>query len=131
MKISPNDDCPCGSGLKYKKCCRVLHQGVPAQTPEALMRARYTAYALDRADYIMQTTHPDGPHYQADTAKWKRELEAFTHATRFAGLQILAAAGDTVTFRATLFVKDRDASFTERSLFRQHEGRWKYFGVVV
>ncbi len=21
MKIYPNDPCPCGSGLKYKKCC--------------------------------------------------------------------------------------------------------------
>lgn len=21
-KIGPNDPCPCGSGLKYKKCCR-------------------------------------------------------------------------------------------------------------
>ena len=22
VKIGPNDPCPCGSGLKYKKCCR-------------------------------------------------------------------------------------------------------------
>lgn len=21
-KIGPNEDCPCGSGKKYKKCCR-------------------------------------------------------------------------------------------------------------
>ena len=21
LKVSPNDYCPCGSGLKYKKCC--------------------------------------------------------------------------------------------------------------
>lgn len=21
VKVSPNDYCPCGSGLKYKKCC--------------------------------------------------------------------------------------------------------------
>ena len=21
MKLRPNDPCPCGSGLKYKKCC--------------------------------------------------------------------------------------------------------------
>lgn len=21
IKISPNDICPCGSGMKYKKCC--------------------------------------------------------------------------------------------------------------
>ena len=22
IKIGPNDPCPCGSGKKYKKCCR-------------------------------------------------------------------------------------------------------------
>ena len=22
VKIGPNEPCPCGSGLKYKKCCR-------------------------------------------------------------------------------------------------------------
>ena len=22
QKVGPNDPCPCGSGLKYKKCCR-------------------------------------------------------------------------------------------------------------
>ena len=22
VKIGPNDPCPCGSGKKYKKCCR-------------------------------------------------------------------------------------------------------------
>jgi SEC-C motif domain protein len=127
MKISPNDECPCGSGQKYKKCCRVLHSGTPAPTPEALMRSRYSAYALDRIDYIMQTTHPDGPRFNADTVKWRRDLEAFARGTRFAGLQILATEGDTVTFRATLFEGSHDVSFTECSLFEQHEGRWKYF----
>lgn len=26
MKISRNDSCPCGSGLKYKKCCLLEEQ---------------------------------------------------------------------------------------------------------
>ena len=24
MKIRPNDPCPCGSGKKYKKCCKLI-----------------------------------------------------------------------------------------------------------
>jgi SEC-C motif domain protein len=127
VKISPNDLCPCGSGLKYKKCCRVLHSGASAPSPEALMRSRYSAYALDRIDYIMLTTHPDGEHYRANAAAWKSDLESFSRGTRFDKLEILAVEGDTVTFHATLFAAGRDVSFTERSLFKMHDGRWKYF----
>ena len=25
-KVGPNDPCPCGSGKKYKKCCRLKDQ---------------------------------------------------------------------------------------------------------
>lgn len=126
MKISPNDECPCGSGKKYKKCCRLLHSGVPATSPEALMRSRYAAYALDRPDYIMHTTHPDSPHFSADEATWLHEIEDFSRGTQFVKLQILNVEGDAVTFRATLFVGNRDVSFTERSLFKLHDGKWKY-----
>ncbi len=127
MNLSPNNPCPCGSGLSYKTCCQVLHKGGAPASPEALMRSRYTAYALNLPAYIMKTTHPDGPQYHADHAAWKREIESFCHNTVFARLQILAAEGDTVTFRATLFAGSRDVSFTEKSLFRQHNGRWKYY----
>ena len=24
IKVGPNDPCPCGSGIKYKKCCMHL-----------------------------------------------------------------------------------------------------------
>jgi SEC-C motif domain protein len=108
----------------------MLHKGTPAPSPEALMRSRYTAYALNKVDYIMATTHPDSPYIQTDVGAWRRELEFFATRTRFAGLQILAVAsdteGETVTFRATLFAGDEDVSFTEKSLFAKHDGRWMY-----
>jgi SEC-C motif-containing protein len=42
--------CPCGSdNKKYTDCCgRYLDGGEAAPTAEALMRSRYTAYALGR-----------------------------------------------------------------------------------
>ena len=133
MKISPNDLCPCGSGTKYKKCCRVFHNGVPALTTEDLMRSRYSAYALNNLDYIMATTHPDGPHFGQDRNQWRRDLEVFSLNTRFAGLRILSVEPDIVTFRATLFElahPARDISFTERSLFRQLNGHWLYMDAL-
>jgi SEC-C motif-containing protein len=126
MKISTNDPCPCHSGLKYKKCCRVFHNGTPAPTPEALMRSRYSAYALNKPEYIIQTTHPESRHWRENQAAWRIELEQFSTGTRFAGLQILAATEDMVMFRAILFQNTTDVSFTENSLFRQKDGRWLY-----
>lgn len=132
MKISPNDPCPCGRGLKYKKCCGALHRGQSAATPEALMRSRYSAYVVKNVDYIMKTTHPLSPFYQADPAAWQAQLSIFCTTTRFEKLDVLfVKKGDTpdegyVTYRATMFRGDQDISSTENSLFRRLQGRWLY-----
>ncbi|MGA4815597.1 YchJ family metal-binding protein [Pseudomonas aeruginosa] len=44
--------CPCGSGDPLDDCCGRYHQGHPAPTAEALMRSRYSAYALGLVDYL-------------------------------------------------------------------------------
>ncbi len=124
MKL--NDPCPCHSGRPYSRCCRPLHEGALPPTPEALMRSRYSAYALGKSAYIVRTTHPDSPHYRKDTAAWRAEVDVFCRTTRFLGLSILATDADTVTFHALLVSGQQDASFRERSRFAQHEGRWKY-----
>ncbi len=39
--------CPCGTGKNYSECCEpIIKQTEKASGPEALMRSRYTAYAL-------------------------------------------------------------------------------------
>lgn len=49
--------CPCGKGT-YLACCGALHGGgARAPTAQALMRSRYSAYALGLGDYLMQTWH--------------------------------------------------------------------------
>ena len=134
MVRSPNAACPCGSGRKYKKCCRVLHNGQAAPSAEALMRSRYSAYALGLADYVMGTTHADSPHRGTDPGRWRADLQQFCRLTRFEGLIVESASscGQTarVRFRAALRQRDRDASFTEESLFRRVEGRRLYVEAV-
>ena len=55
--------CPCGSDKTYGECCGLYHAGwlaencLHAPTPEALMRSRYSAYALNLADYLLGTWH--------------------------------------------------------------------------
>jgi len=49
-------NCPCGSGRQYSECCGVYISGkAKAPTAEALMRSRYTAYALHDIDYALKT----------------------------------------------------------------------------
>ena len=131
MKVSPNAPCPCGSERKLKKCCGLFHRGRPA-TPPQLMRARYTAYAIGDVDFLVRTTHPEGPQFEPDTETWKRELVAYCKATTFAGLTVLEHDVDEdagrahVTFRADLRQGGSPVGFTERSLFLLVDGRWLY-----
>ncbi len=52
--------CPCTAGdILYSSCCQPIHiNHLLADTPEKLMRARYSAYALKRDDFIIDTWSP-------------------------------------------------------------------------
>lgn len=124
--------CPCHSGKQYTECCEPYHKGeLPAQAV-ALMRSRYAAYALHDADYIIETTHPRGPHYVGNKTEWRRDILKFCHDTKFEGLEILDhIPGDVVAFvmfKAILKQHGRDASFVEKSRFEKVKGRWLYYG---
>lgn len=46
-------NCPCGTGTSYKMCCGIYHSSPgTAPTAEALMRSRYTAFAVGNFEYI-------------------------------------------------------------------------------
>jgi SEC-C motif-containing protein len=50
--------CPCGSNKAYGDCCGYyLDGGEVAPTAEALMRSRYSAYVLQREEYLLATWH--------------------------------------------------------------------------
>lgn len=99
------------------------------------MRSRYSAYALDLADYVMETTHPDNPHYNNDQNAWKQDLHLFSTHTKFLFLEVLEFTdGDSlayVTFRANLRQSDQDVSFTEKSSFVKENDRWFYRDAVA
>ncbi len=96
------------------------------------MRSRFSAYATGNVDYIVATTHPDGPHFGWDPFGWRAGIAEFCTSTEFVGLRVLEAGDLTggeafVTFRAALVQNMQDASFSERSRFRRFDGAWKYF----
>jgi SEC-C motif-containing protein len=103
---------------------------MPAPDALALMRSRYSAYALDLVDYIIDTTHPQCEQYSSNTAVWKEDLHGFCRSTRFVGLEIKDFSdGDSiayVTFHARLHQGETNTSFTERSTFEKVDRRWLY-----
>jgi SEC-C motif-containing protein len=131
-KISPNDSCPCFSNKKYKKCCRPYHNGMNIPTPEALVRARYSAYALGLDDFIMLTTHPESPHYNANKERWRATIKAYILRSRFLRLKILSAEEDKVSYRADIFsvFAGEDNTVIEHCTFKQENGKWLYLDGV-
>lgn len=130
MKLNPNHMCLCCSTLKYKKCCRPLHQGQAATSASALMRARYCAYATGEVGYILLTTDPAGPHFQHDHHAWWAEVSHFSATTQFVALEVLRVEpGEEVayvTFRARMVQATGPTEMVERSRFTRVAGRWLY-----
>lgn len=132
VKISPNDDCPCYSGKKYKKCCRPYHSGRTVPDVVSLVRARFSAYRIGDIDFIIQTTHPQGTSYMADEKRWRARLDAFCLSNRFINLNIIDDGDDWVHFTSYMQSMMQPEPFTaeERSLFKHENGKWLYFDSV-
>lgn len=94
------------------------------------MRSRYSAYAFGDADYIVQTTDPDGAAWNDDRKAWIDGILDFHRSCAFGGVEILEVSEDgdhgEVLFEARLERGRDDASFRERSAFTRRDGRWRY-----
>ena len=130
-KPSPNAPCPCGSGIKYKKCCARYHKGALAPDALTLMKSRYSAYAVGDAKYIIKTTHPDNSDYSEETKLWERSILDFCQSTDFLGLKIIAFA-DAINEAYVTFEADLSSGLLhEKSRFLKVDGHWLYIDGIV
>lgn len=120
--------CPCGTGRALADCCGRYLAGAPAPTAEALMRSRFTAFALEDEAHLLRTWHVE-----------ERPVSIrFVPGQRWTRLEVLATVGgdllDTegaVEFRAHHERDGRPGVLHELSRFvRDDEGRWVYLGPV-
>lgn len=118
--------CPCCSEKEYKQCCQSYHEGTSAPTALALMRSRYSAYAMQKTAYILATTHPESPYFEEDQQKWEKAIAVFCKTTEFQKLEILEVKEDMVHFAAHLKQKGQQLILDEKSRFRKLEGKWLY-----
>jgi len=130
LRFSVNDSCPCGSLKKYKKCCKIFHDGTLPKTALELMKSRFSAFFVQNSQYIISTTHQDNIDFTKDLKSWNSDILYFSKNTEFVKLEIIEFIDDEiesfVTFRATLLQDGNDASFTEKSRFLKVDGKWQY-----
>ena len=135
MRLALNKPCPCHSGRKAKSCCGPWLKGSPAPSPVALMRSRYTAYAIGLTAYIMDTTDPEGPIHEHDRPRWSASIDAFCASTTFDCLETHdhdeSITDGHVDFSVHLSASGEDRSFREHSRFTMRGGRWLYWGAKV
>ncbi len=121
--------CPCGSGTFYTKCCGVFHGGELPKTPEQLMRSRYTAYVRRLGGYLIDTTHPDSPEFDTDTAAWLGKIHEFCVNNQLKGLKVLQSGENWVLFEISYSKppnSDKNFSYKELSHFSHEKGKWLY-----
>ena len=113
--------CPCGSEKSFKHCCHLLlSDRTLAQTPEQLMRSRYTAYVIGDLAYIRKTWHRD--YCPPDLS-----LEGLPEFIR---LQIVSHSHSNnrgyVHFRAFYYTQDELTWMEEQSQFVKLSECWLY-----
>ena len=120
--------CPCGSKLDYAACCQPFLSGVSIpDSPEALMRSRYTAFTQANADYLLDTWHPskhnglsaDELRQSALSIDWQRLDILHSSEQREAG-------EGTVEFKAWYKTDAGLVALHERSRFVREDNRWFY-----
>lgn len=119
--------CPCGLGDDYEACCGRFHAGTAAPTAEALMRSRYSAFAVGDVEYLRRTWHPSGR--PADLT-----LDPAVTWTRLAVLETsgggLFDTAGTVRFRAVYTDGGKRGFLDENSRFVRENGSWLYLGPI-
>jgi len=116
--------CPCNSGACFAHCCRPYLEGArPAPTAQALMRSRYSAYALNRTAYLLETWHPATRPAALDLSgdmQW-RALDVLW--TEQGGAD---DAEGVVAFAAHYTAGGQAEQLREISRFRREHARWYY-----
>ncbi|MEV6794482.1 YchJ family metal-binding protein [Streptomyces sp. NPDC051320] len=122
--VTAEAPCPCGLPAPYGECCGRFHAGrAAAPTAEALMRSRFSAFAVGDAAYLLRSWHPGTrpPRVEFDPEQhWQRlEILETTEGSAF-------HTRGTVTFRAHYTYRGEPGELEERSTFERHDGAWVY-----
>jgi len=121
--VSNSALCFCGSAIPFKDCCqRYIDGNQKPPTALALMKSRYSAYAVHNADYLWNTTHISQRKYFS-----KEDILHWATANQWQKLEIILATENTVEFVAYFLDENKQNQIHhEYSTFKQENGSWFY-----
>ena len=115
--------CPCGSNRSFQMCCKPLIIGeTVAQSPEELMRSRYSAFATLNESYLRQTWHPKTcpSDLSLPTLEEQRWVKLVIHSSEYKNTQ------GKVHFTAYSLQGRQAFVLSEQSKFLKLDGTWLY-----
>lgn len=129
MNINNEESCPCKSGKTLGVCCGPLLRGEKrAETAEALMRARYTAYVVGDVEFL-RVSSTKGVQAEFDEATTR----AWSKAAEWHGLEIISTSQGqqddregVVEFRALYSANREFCNHHEVAKFVREDGEWKF-----
>lgn len=133
MTNKAKDTCPCQSTLPYNQCCGKYHKsGSHAPTAVALMRSRYTAYAMGNAQYLFRTWHASTrPTLQSLKASGPQTLIGLKIiSTKAGGVDDAKGMVEFISSRYSPSLMGEIEQHKEKSLFARVKGNWVYIDAV-
>jgi len=125
-----NESCFCGNQLSFSQCCKpYLEAKVSPDTPEKLMRSRYSAYALGGyGEYLLKTWFPP-------MAKNLSVIELSEKTQQWINLDVLGSGQKDnegwVEFKATYQEEKVKSILHEKSVFTRIGAQWFYIGGEI
>lgn len=115
--------CYCNSNKSFESCCEPILKKVSfPTTPEQLMRSRYTAYVLQKADYLVATTHISKRKFYS-----KEAILEWSKSNTWLKLEVIDAYDNIVEFKAYYLNENQKAQVHhEKSTFKNEDNFWYY-----
>ncbi len=117
--------CACGSGFTYNSCCAKWHGGeyyLMAPSAEHLMRSRYTAYALNLEQYLLDTWHSQ---YRPNALNLEHTFTKYMHLNVIQHI-ILSDCSAQVAFNVKIKLNGKIHYMHELSFFVKENNMWFY-----
>ncbi|HER27286.1 MAG TPA: hypothetical protein ENI69_09280 [Rhodospirillales bacterium] len=119
-------NCTCGSERSFDDCCGPILAGTAPQTAVALLRSRYTAFAMANTDYLVATLTED-----LRLSFDRIEAESTAADAQWKGLTIRTVTGGgvddpsgSIEFVAKFSLRGEARIHHELSQFKRVDGRW-------
>lgn len=122
--------CPCGSNLAFDDCCGPLLDGKKkADSPEALMRSRYSAYVRQDMPYLASTLHPSqrADYDEEGATRWAKHAEWDHLEIVSSDLEPGNSNRGHVEFKVFYSMDGDKLAHHERSEFRRTKDTWYFY----